>query len=153
MKLHKSLFTILLASVLLLTLDSCGFNSEKQGNDDENLLQDEPNMDSVIDTMVYDTEAHDPNPLPEEMEESRSEVKETAKAVPPAKPAAQKKETLYISTHAAQGEVYGSVTMTGNKGRGTIHDEHENTLSISVTRHGNELFGVDQNGRQYVFKI
>lgn len=116
-------------------------------------------MDTVVDeihydTVVADTLEADPNPLPEDVDETPvQEVKATAQSAPAARPVAQKRETLYISTHAAQGEVYGSVTMTGNKGRGTIHDEHENTLSISVTRHGNELFGIDQNGRQYVFKI
>ncbi|MBQ9638541.1 MAG: hypothetical protein IJV22_03170 [Bacteroidales bacterium] len=61
--------------------------------------------------------------------------------------------TIYVSTHGAQGEVWGHVRMTGNTGRGTIHDQDENTLSITVTRHGNELYGTDQNGRQYVFKL
>ncbi len=64
-----------------------------------------------------------------------------------------KTERLYVSTYGANGQVWGHVTMHGNTGRGTIHDADENTLSISVSRHGNELFGTDQNGRQYVFKI
>lgn len=63
------------------------------------------------------------------------------------------KETLYISTYGANGKVWGHVTMNGNTGRGTIHDDDENTYSITVTRHGGELFGIDQNGRQYVFKM
>ena len=49
--------------------------------------------------------------------------------------------------------MWGHVRMNGNTGRGTIHDDDENTLTITVTRHGNELFGTDQNGRQYVFKL
>lgn len=64
-----------------------------------------------------------------------------------------RKETLYISTYGANGKVWGHVTMNGNTGRGTIHDEEENSLSITVTRHGGELFGTDQNGRQYVFTL
>lgn len=64
-----------------------------------------------------------------------------------------KVEHLYVSTYGANGQVWGHVTMRGGKGGGTIHDADENTLSIRVTRHGNELFGVDQNGRQYVFKL
>lgn len=63
------------------------------------------------------------------------------------------KETIYISTYGANGKVWGYVTMTGNTGRGTIHDDNENTLSIRVTRHGGELFGIDQNGREYVFRM
>lgn len=64
-----------------------------------------------------------------------------------------KQGTIYISTYGANGKVWGHVRMNGNTGRGTIHDDEENTLTISVTRHGNELFGTDQNGRQYVFKL
>jgi len=63
------------------------------------------------------------------------------------------KETLYISTYGANGKVWGHVTMNGKTGRGTIHDEEENSYSITVTRHGGELFGTDQNGRQYVFRM
>ena len=64
-----------------------------------------------------------------------------------------KNGTIYISTYGANGKVWGHVNMNGNKGRGTIHDDDENSLSITVTRHGNELFGTDQNGREYVFKL
>lgn len=63
------------------------------------------------------------------------------------------RETLYISTYGANGRVWGHVTMNGNTGRGTIHDDGENSYSITVSRHGGELFGTDQNGRQYVFKL
>ena len=63
------------------------------------------------------------------------------------------KETLYISTYGANGKVWGHVTMNGKTGRGTIHDDDENSYSITVTRHGGELFGTDQNGRQYVFQL
>lgn len=68
------------------------------------------------------------------------------------KPAA-KTETLYVETEGAQGRVWGHVTMHGDRGTGTIHDWDENTLAVTVTRHGNELFAVDQNSRQYVFKL
>ena len=74
------------------------------------------------------------------------------------RPAAQPKtnnkaETLYVETEGAQGRVWGHVTMQGDRGTGTIHDWDENTLAVSVTRHGNELFAVDQNSRLYVFKL
>ena len=58
-----------------------------------------------------------------------------------------------METDGAQGRVWGHVTMRGDRGTGTIHDWDENTLAVSVTRHGNELFAVDQNSRQYVFKL
>ena len=64
-----------------------------------------------------------------------------------------KAETIYVETEGAQGRVWGHVTMRGDRGTGTIHDWDENTLAVSVTRHGNELFAVDQNSRQYVFKL
>lgn len=63
------------------------------------------------------------------------------------------KQTIYISTYGANGKVWGHVTMNGNTGRGTIHDDDENSYSITVSRHGNELYGTDQNGRQYVFRL
>lgn len=62
-------------------------------------------------------------------------------------------ETIYVETDGAQGRVWGHVTMKGDRGTGTIHDWDENTLTVSVTRHGDELFAVDQNSRQYVFKL
>ena len=62
-------------------------------------------------------------------------------------------ETLYVETEGAQGRVWGHVTMRGDRGTGTIHDWDENTLTVSVTRHGDELFAIDQNSRQYVFKL
>lgn len=76
----------------------------------------------------------------------------------PAKPQPKQVSTsgqksLYISTYGANGKVWGHVRMNGNTGHGTIHDDDENSYSITVTRHGNELFGTDQNGRQYVFKL
>jgi len=80
-----------------------------------------------------------------------------AKAPAPRKAAAPKAsgkaETIYVETEGAQGRVWGHVTMRGDRGTGTIHDWDENTLAVSVTRHGNELFAIDQNSRQYVFKL
>ena len=76
------------------------------------------------------------------------------KAAVPARPATKGEvETIYVETDGAQGRVWGHVTMQGDRGTGTIHDWDENTLAVSVTRHGNELFAVDQNSRQYVFKL
>ena len=80
-----------------------------------------------------------------------------AKAPAPKKAAAPKAtgkaETIYVETEGAQGRVWGHVTMRGDRGSGTIHDWDENTLAVSVTRHGNELFAIDQNSRQYVFRL
>lgn len=64
-----------------------------------------------------------------------------------------KAETIYVETDDSRGRVWGHVTMKGDRGTGTVHDEGENTWAVSVTRHGNELYAVDQNSRQYVFKL
>lgn len=89
-------------------------------------------------------------------ESGSAPTKKAKSSSTPAKKAAatsQGGKTIYISTYGANGKVWGHVRMNGNTGRGTIHDDDENTLTITVTRHGNELFGTDQNGRQYVFKL
>lgn len=71
-----------------------------------------------------------------------------------AKPATKgKAETIYVETDDSRGRVWGHVTMKGDRGTGTVHDEGENTWAVTVTRHGNELYAVDQNSRQYVFKL
>ncbi len=62
-------------------------------------------------------------------------------------------ETIYVETDDSRGRVWGHVTMKGDRGTGTVHDEGENTWAVTVTRHGNELYAVDQNSRQYVFKL
>ena len=65
----------------------------------------------------------------------------------------QPAETIYVETDDSRGRVWGHVTMKGDRGTGTVHDEGENTWAVTVTRHGNELYAVDQNSRQYVFKL
>lgn len=138
MKRCKLLYITLFAAVVCFSFWAC-----KRAN------QPVEAVEEPVETAAEEPILADPNPLPEDDPEQETEVV----SQPAPKPVAPKRETLYISTHGAQGEVYGTVTMTGNTGRGTIHDEHENTLSITVTRKGNELFGVDQNSRQYIFKL
>ena len=65
----------------------------------------------------------------------------------------QKEEVLYISGHGANGRVWGHITMKGNKGRGSVTDEHENALTVTCTRQGEELICYDQNSRQYIFRL
>jgi hypothetical protein len=88
--------------------------------------------------------------------------KPVERAVAPAAPATPsqastrkngKPESFYVETDDARGRVWGHVTMRGDVGTGTVHDEGENTWTVTVTRHGNELYAVDQNSRQYVFKL
>lgn len=88
----------------------------------------------------FDKKAKIPSPATSATAAQRKQVKAQA-------------ETIYVETEGAQGRVWGHVTMKGDRGTGTIHDWDENTLTVSVTRHGDELFAVDQNSRQYVFKL
>lgn len=61
---------------------------------------------------------------------------------------------MYVHTWGAQGEVWGTVVMSGSTGRGTIHDQDEHTYAIRVAyRNDHELVGTDQNGREYVFRL
>ena len=103
---------------------------------------------------VYDTISLEPEPEPE----PEIEIVEPAPAPKPAPRAAvrkepQKEEVLYISGHGANGRVWGHITMKGNKGRGTVTDEHENALTVTCTRQGEELICYDQNSRQYIFRL
>lgn len=156
MKQYNLHFLVILTALASMMVAGCHrVNSE---NNDPNASVDtlysesqQTDISSSEDTTAYDTIATsntDPNPLPEEVTEKPKESAAASNSKP-----AVKRENLYISTHGAQGEVWGHVTMQGNTGKGTIHDQDENTLSITVTRHGKELYGVDQNGRQYVFKL
>lgn len=84
---------------------------------------------------------------------TRTSQKTQSAPAPQAKASSKQTETIYVETDGAQGRVWGHVTMRGDRGTGTIHDWDENTLAVSVTRHGNELYAIDQNSRQYVFKL
>lgn len=64
-----------------------------------------------------------------------------------------KDEVLYISGNGANGRVWGHITMKGNRGTGTVTDEHENALAVTCTRQGEELICYDQNSRQYIFRL
>ena len=105
----------------------------------EAVEEPENTADDYFDKMVAKPEAK-PKPKPATHQTAKKTTKEPA-------------ETIYVETDGAQGRVWGHVTMRGDYGSGTIHDWDENTLTVSVTRHGNELFAVDQNSRQYVFKL
>lgn len=61
-------------------------------------------------------------------------------------------EKLYVTGYTSNGQVWGYVTMKGDRGTGTIHDSEENHFSVTCTRHGDELYAVDHNSRQYVLK-
>ncbi|MBP5516488.1 MAG: hypothetical protein J6X86_06010 [Bacteroidales bacterium] len=148
MKLKKVFYSLILTAFSLSVAVAC--NPSSQTKSETN--------DSIVKT---DVENHYVGEFPQN-DETLTNVKESStteeeKSQPAKKTTNQNygsaKETLYISTYGANGKVWGHVTMNGKTGRGTIHDEDENSYTITVTRHGGELYGTDQNGRQYVFRM
>ncbi len=111
------------------------------------------NRSQTPDEPVYDTIAFEPEPEPE----PEPEIIEAPAVKPAPRPVVrkepQKEEVLYISGHGANGRVWGHITMKGNKGKGTVTDEHENALTVTCTRQGEELICYDQNSRQYIFRL
>ena len=152
-------YWLILPLAFCLTITSCK-QQEKNENPEEKapVAATEPLSDeNSADVSVLPSEA----PAVEQKAEARPAPRQQAKpaataakpkAAAPAKPKG-KAETIYVETEGAQGRVWGHVTMKGDRGTGTIHDWDENTLTVTVTRHGNELYAVDQNSRQYVFRL
>lgn len=144
-----------MALMALTMLPGC----KQQGSEADSAQQ--PAADTVELTLSpMEAQALDPTVKPAAKPAVRPAAKApaaVAKAPAPRKAAAPKAtgkaETIYVETEGAQGRVWGHVTMRGDRGTGTIHDWDENTLAVSVTRHGNELFAIDQNSRQYVFRL
>ena len=141
-----------MALMALTMLPGC----KQQGSEADSAQQ--PAADTVELTLSpMEAPALDPAVKPAAPPAVRPAKATAAKPAAPKKAAATKAtgkaETIYVETEGAQGRVWGHVTMRGDRGTGTIHDWDENTLAVSVTRHGNELFAVDQNSRQYVFRL
>lgn len=143
--------------VALMTLAGC--KNQTQGGDDS-VAQQGPQVvvegftDTVELELVPWEEAPAPEAKPAAPKKQRVETQHAVSQQTGNKTRNNgKAETIYVETYGAQGRVWGHVTMKGDRGTGTIHDWDENTLAVTVTRHGDELFAVDQNSRQYVFKI
>ena len=103
----------------------------------------------IFDTVVLSEPEPEPEPEPEIVEEPAPKpVARTAVRKEPVQ-----EEVLYISGHGANGRVWGHITMKGNKGTGSVTDEHENALAVTCTRQGEELICYDQNSRQYIFRL
>ena len=128
-------FRLLMVALMVISVASC-----KQKNATPDPLPTEPTTDTIDETPIVE-----PVVEPAAQPAPRHAAKQTRK------PAAGK--TYYVSSYDQKGPVWGHVTMTGDTGTGVIHDSEENTFSVACTRHGNELFAVDQNSRQYVFKL
>lgn len=158
---HKNVFFILIIISFLIV--SCNTSSLKQTtidsivNDSDHPLTENDDTKNGAVPIPFDDDDY----TPMNDDNTSMDFESQPEEVPQNKPTKAKtqtpsmggKETLYISTYGANGKVWGHVTMNGNKGRGTIHDDDENSYSITVTRHGGELFGIDQNGREYVFRL
>ena len=104
----------------------------------------------ILDTVTIEPEP-EPEPEPEFSEPEPVPVPVVNR--PAVKKEPVKEEVLYISGHGANGRVWGHITMKGDKGKGSVTDEHENALAVTCTRHGEELICYDQNSRQYIFKL
>lgn len=151
---------IIIAVALLALVSGCK-NAEQKNED---ISAPENGMQVVIDGFTDTVELElvpmdEPEPEPVKPAEGYFDKKAKNATTAAAKPAAQTKasksasETIYVEADDSHGRVWGHVTMKGDKGTGTVHDEGENTWAVTVTRHGDELYAVDQNSRQYVFKL
>lgn len=149
----KSTISTVMALMALTMLPGC----KQQGAEVDSVQEPSASADTVELTLApMETPASEPEFEPA-VRTTAKPAATVAKTSVPKKASAPrtsgKAETIYVETEGAQGRVWGHVTMRGDRGTGTIHDWDENTLAVSVTRHGNELFAVDQNSRQYVFKL
>lgn len=139
---------ILSLPVLALTLLA---GCKNQGSDADSVaVQEDPQVvfEDFSDTLEIKTV-----PVEKEKKTPRVTTRQAVKKAPVTQRNNSKAETIYVETEGAQGRVWGHVTMKGDRGTGTIHDWDENIWAVTVTRHGNELFAVDQNSRQYVFRL
>lgn len=137
----RTLLMLILMVVTALAVASC---NRKQ-------VTEEP----VADTMPVAEENYfadaDTTPVPEvEMPPIEPKAAPAPRVV---KKEPVKEEVLYISGHGTNGRVWGHITMKGDKGYGTVTDEHENALTCNCTRQGEELICYDQNSRQYIFRL
>ncbi|MBQ0015781.1 MAG: hypothetical protein KBT04_02205 [Bacteroidales bacterium] len=128
--------------VLAVALVSCQHRLEESG----------AAVDTCTAAIVSSAHDEDTMSIPSAPDKPQADVAPKVKKRPVAK-TNQKTHTFYVSSYDSKGEIWGHVTLQGDKGSGTLYDSGENTYSVTCTRHGNELYAVDQNSRQYVFKI
>ena len=154
MKYKKTHYILIMILFAVAATISCNRSVDNTAPADTNITVSDTegivNIDTLDAALLFENDTIDYNTTttPEPKTEPTKNKKQTSGT-----PSYKGKETLYISTYGANGKVWGHVTMNGNTGRGTIHDDDENSYSITVTRHGNELHGTDQNGRLYVFTL
>ena len=152
MKQKNTFYTLI---IILFVMVSCNSQPSKQPTIDTpttNTSQDDDYDSPVMDEMSTMGEGEEADLSNTDEQQQETPKNKTAKTKTQST-SMSGKETLYISTYGANGKVWGHVTLNGNHGRGTIHDDDENSYTITVTRHGGELHGIDQNGREYVFRM
>lgn len=113
----------------------------------------EPAEEPIFDTVPVMAEPEIEEEEEPEIVEEEAPAPQPVVARPAVKKEPAKEEVLYISGHGANGRVWGHITMKGNKGTGSVTDEHENALTVTCTRQGEELICYDQNSRQYIFRL
>ena len=138
---RRNLFILILTAVTAFAVVACNRSKTPEVTESDTVEATDEN---------YVTEP-DTTPTPE-VELSPVEPK-PAPAPRVAKKEPVKEEVLYISGHGANGRVWGHITMKGDKGYGSVTDEHENALTCNCTRQGEELICYDQNSRQYIFRL
>ena len=106
----------------------------------------EPVADTVVAPVDTVVEPVAPTPVAKPAPVKPKANKPAAKATGPSR-------QVYVTGYNSFGRLWGYVTLKGDQGTGVIHDAEENHYNIRCTRHGDELFAVDQNSRQYVLKI
>ncbi len=155
MKFRESVFVLIMMTVTLTLTTACGGNrvADNEGTPGDSIAQETPEMQKDVTDSASVTDSVATTPDEEVSAKEPAAKQPTTKRNTTVNEYNGGKETMYISTYGANGKVWGHVTLNGKTGRGTIHDEDENSYSITVTRHGGELFGTDQNGRQYVFRL
>ena len=144
---------ILITMLAVTMMTACKQRTETTGREPEPqpVAEDTASYDPQEDEVAAPAE---PVKAPQSSYFDRKAKSGNTAAPKAAKPAAKgPAETIYVEADDSHGRVWGHVTMKGDSGTGTIHDEGENTWAVTVTRHGNELYAVDQNSRQYVFKL
>ncbi len=131
----RSLYLIFMAVTPFFLIGCKGSNGDQEPVRDTVIIYTEQTPASETEMQVPDQPAPVAKPV-------------VRKTVEPAK-----EEVMYISGHGANGRVWGHITMKGSKGYGSVTDEHENALSVTCTRQGEELICYDQNSRQYIFRL
>lgn len=112
----------------------------------------DPAVSEVLDTTAVEEATE---PAAEPADTVAEAPKPVAKVSQPkaAAPSRTVSRQVYVTGYNSYGRLWGYVTLQGDKGTGVIHDAEENHYNIHCTRHGDELFAIDQNSRQYVLKI